>query len=177
MNYRIKIYNKVISLSALVLLVLLVACSKDNKQNTPSNSKNNYINLKLDTTSYTAVIPFGQKFDSVNYYSLSDKTIQGILKGQILQSTISIDSTFKKVLGFLNEFQLYVGSTTCSDCKSSTTKIDTVKTTCTITRNDNFIGGIIQGTMSGRVTYSSFQVDNCCRIKNFTGEFKLLIRK
>ena len=177
MNYNLKNCSKAISVAIFAWLILFAACSTNNKPNTPSNPKSNYINVKLDTTSYSAVIPFGQKFDSVNYYSLSDRTIQGILNGQILFSTIGLDSTLKKVKVFHNQLEFYNGSTTCSDCKSSTTKIDTLKTTCTIIRNDNVIGGIIQGNISGRITYQGTYYDNCCRIKNFSGDFKLLIRK
>ena len=164
--------NMKIILSTLVFFLILFSCNKErNNSNSNSNNSNKYIDVKIGGVTKTGGGMFPSlPFDERNYFTLNDKKIgfSGVdcfhYGGYIsfengMQSIDAIYGNDGCIGGF--SYQIDNDNETYSNVK--------------ITRNDNKIGGIIEGSISGKCKkYIDSGYDDY-RLYDFSVSFKVLI--
>ena len=158
-------------------ILMLFSCSGDAENDTENNSNGNYIEFKLGNEIFKATNGTHGTFDDWNYYELENKKLNGVVDYdgftifiEDLNSTVYGDC----VMGFRYANPYITNTTLNTTCNNNVILFYNV----TITRNDNIIGGVIEGFFSGKIgKASSIPCFNCCHnIYNFSGKFKVKIK-
>jgi regulatory protein YycH of two-component signal transduction system YycFG len=153
--------------------VIFCACNKVNSNN------GTFIKLKTGTTTHNGV-EFFDVFDSTNYYDLSEKQIYFLTNafpyqygGYILFADNSIQHV--DVVGSYDmSTNPYEGINQIdTDCNGNNVNFNN---TVNITRNDNQVGGFIEGSFSGVFAKCQYLTScDCYYAHNVSCNFKLII--
>ena len=164
----------------ITLLVVLsfYSCSIDDDGNTNTG---NYINFYIGDDFYEGYsspeISLDLEFDELNYYDLESNKIIGVTNSLPFQIYLEPNYTHPD-FGTLVYFSGngYYSLTTKEDCDSGLNTV--LDYQVNITRNDEEVGGLIQGLFDGKIGRpNGFPCNNCCySISDFSGEFKLIIK-
>lgn len=154
--------------SLLFSLFFISSCKKD------ESSQGNFLKLRIASSDYEAR-PFAiEAFDDSNNYSLSENTIYFYSRdcfqtgGQIFFSSSALTS----LSGFASV------SLNTSSCRAYDTKYNSATySDVSFTRNDNRIGGILEGKITGKAfSMPLLSTDvSLGRYENFSIDFRLKI--
>jgi hypothetical protein len=158
-------------------ILMLFSCSGDAENDTENNSNGNYIEFKLGNEIFKATNCTHGTFDDWNYYELENKKLKGVVGYDgftIFIEDLNNDMYGDYVMGFRYSTPYITNTTLNTTCNNNVILFYNV----TITRNDNIIGGVIEGFFSGKIgNASSIPCFDCCHnIYNFSGKFKVKIK-
>jgi hypothetical protein len=147
----------ILTICTLALITLFFPSCK--KANQPTNQQGNFLKFTVGSNNYKAIeflssFDEGNSFDIDFAYPTTDKSISGYIDGNYdvsfnwLTYYITINSTLTKVtdIGFIDNSGCGGGY-----CCQGTSSSAPLNVNLNITRNDNTIGGIIEGNFSGTV--------------------------
>jgi hypothetical protein len=149
-------------------LFFISSCKKD------ESSQGNFLKLKIASSDYEARSFAIEGFDESNNYSLSENSIYFISDdcfqtgGQIYFSSSSLN----ELVGF-TALSLNTSSCRVYDAQYNSTTYSDVN----ITRNDNRVGGLLEGKITGKVFSMPLLSTNVSlgRYENFSIDFRLRI--
>lgn len=162
----------------IVLSFVLFACKKSNSSQNGSGN-GNYFTLKTGSTTHTGV-PFFNPFDSTNYYDLSEQSINFVADtypfgyGGVIYFSNSSLQHVEIVTPFDPSANPYEGiSVSETDCNGV---LRNFFNSVNITRNDNRVGGIIEGSFTGLFAKCQYLTScDCYNASNVSCNFKLVI--
>jgi hypothetical protein len=166
-------------ISYLTIIISIFSCNtvEDEDNEIPEN----YINFQIGTTNYIgAEFPsFNLNFDDLNYYDKDLDEIQGVTSSSDFFKIPVFSSYSHPDLGssvINSNGTVFYSNVTKLDCNSNSNKI--LEYEINVTRNDDELGGIIQGDFNGKIGRpSGLPCQNCCYyIYNFSGSFRLKIK-
>ena len=161
----------------IISLFIITSCVNDAGNDTENSSNDNYIEFTLGNDIFKATNGTHGSFDDWNFYDLENKKLKGVVGYDVF--SIYIEDLNNTMYGdYVMAFQYtnpYITNTTLNTtCNNNVNLFYNV----TITRNDNIVGGVIEGFFSGKIgKASSIPCFDCCHyIYNFSGEFKVKIK-
>lgn len=174
--------KKIISL---MLVLYLFSCTDNTTEINDLNNNTNFISFNFNNTIYNGIdgLSFfgeGESFDDVNYYNKNQNRIEGATDQDFFQIIVGSFDDFSEfgigslVLSLTGTN--YFSDTTKLSCNGNNTTV--LNYELNLTRNDDVIGGLIEGNFNGTIGRpNSFPCNNCCYyISDFSGEFRLLIK-
>jgi hypothetical protein len=156
-----------------LIFIFFNSCTENETEN---SSNENYIEFKLGNQEYKATNGTHGSFNDWNFYDIEDKELKGVEHLNGFQ--IGIEDLNNVMYGeFVMAFQ-GLGYITNSILNTTCNNNVNLFYNVTIIRNDNIIGGIIEGTFSGKIGRPSSQpcFDCCHYIHNFSGKFRVIIK-
>lgn len=175
--------------SAFILFVLLVVSCQNTNQPQPAPTITNFFEITVGTLKYKATTSCGSycKFDEENSFKLSSKVIDMTLVNPGNSNWMLCKLIINQALNKISNFGFVYGgnpqSGYCCYPQSNLANSQGTDLSINITRNDNVVGGLIEGTITGNVKKidppaTAGSISNSCSgaLLQTNGSFKLIIR-